>query len=237
MKEPRTKTAREPIAETPPELALEISDHSEDKKKKKTVPSTAEPKKDPNPFTDGDWRTIVDAWAGLGVRLVLILGALFSVIQYLQAREEQRVSQSMTLVELWETADYQNAQQALKARLMALNDKYSALLGSNPTAADEKVYRQRIGIEAMTAGGGDKALAEFSADFDKIVYFLNRLSFCVEGNVCSREIADAYFRDYAVSFWSYFAGYVDRQRKAGSPNFASAIENYVRQGPSSAEPK
>lgn len=232
MKEPGIKSAREPIAQTLPELALEISNPSEGKKK--LAPPTAEPRKEPNPFTDGDWRTIVNAWAGLSLRFVLIIGALFSVVQYLQAREEQRVSQSMALVELWETPDYQNAQQVLKARLTALNDKYSALLGSNPTAAAEKLYRQRIGIEAMTTAGGDKPIAEFSADFDKIVYFLNRLSFCVEGKVCSREVADAYFRDYAVSFWSYFAGYVDRQRKAGSTTFARAIEKYVGETSSSS---
>lgn len=225
MKEPKPKPAREPIAQASPEMSLAISGPPEGKKH--PAPPVEVPKKEANPFADGDWRTIVDAWAGLGVRFVLIIGALFSVVQYLQSREEQRVSQSMALVELWETADYQKAQQALKARLAALNDKYSSLLGSNPTPADEKVYRQRIGIEAMSASGGEEPLAEFSADFDKILYFLNRLSFCVEGNVCSREIADAYFRDYAVSFWSYFAGYIDRQRKAGSTTFAKAVEKYI----------
>ncbi|TGQ96343.1 hypothetical protein EN847_33720, partial [Mesorhizobium sp. M1C.F.Ca.ET.204.01.1.1] len=89
--------------------------------------------------------------------------------------------------------------------------------------------RQRIGIEAMSASGGDMPLADFGENFDRIVYFLNRLSFCVDGDLCSRKVTDAYFRDYAVSFWSYFAGYIDKQRKAGSANFASAIETYVRQ--------
>ncbi|MBZ9677365.1 hypothetical protein [Mesorhizobium sp. ES1-1] len=231
MKEPKPKSTREPIAQASPEMSLAISGRPE---RKKAPPPVEVPKKDANPFTDGDWRTIIDAWAGLGVRFVLIIGALFSVVQYLQSREEQRVSQSMGLVELWETPDYQKAQQSLKARLAALNEKYSSLLGANPTAAEEKVYRQRIGIEAMSATGGDEPLGEFSADFDKVLYFLNRLSFCVEGNVCSREVADAYFHDYAVSFWSYFAGYIDRQRKAGSTTFAKAVEKYVGTASSSS---
>ena len=88
----------------------------------------------------------------------------------------------------------------------------------------------------MTADGGSKPIEDFTADFDRIVYFLNRVSFCVEGGLCSRKVADAYFRDYAVSFWSYFAGYVEKQRKAGSTTYALPIENYVRQGPPSAPP-
>lgn len=183
-----------------------------------------------SPFSHGDWRMVVDAWATLLVRVVLILGAVFSVYQYLATRQEQRVAQTTSLVELWEQPDYQKAQQAVKNRLAALNAKYQNLLGADATPAEEAIFRQRIGIEAMTANGGDMPVSEFSENFDRVVYFLNRLSFCVEGNLCAREVADAYFRDYAVSFWSYFSGYADKQRKAGSTNFAQPIENYVGAG-------
>lgn len=193
------------------------------------------PKKD-TPFTDGDWRIRLDAWAGLFVRIGLVVGAVFSVYQYLAQREEQRVAQTMRMVELWDQGDYQQAQQAIKARLTGLNEKYRSLLGQNPTQKEQSVYRQRIGIQAFTPDGGSKPLADFSADFDKIVYFLNRLSFCVDGGLCSRQMADAYFRDYAASFWSYFAGYIEKQRKTGAPTYALAIEKYVSEGPPSTPP-
>ncbi|RWC95546.1 MAG: hypothetical protein EOS32_12280 [Mesorhizobium sp.] len=192
-------------------------------------PSSHEIKKESNPFTDRDWRMLAYAWSGLLVRLVIIFTLLFSVFQFLANQEQKRVEQTMALVELWESKDLQQAQRALKERLAALNTKYDNLLGANPTPTEEQVFRQRIGIEAMTGDGGTMPLADFSDHFDRIVYFLNRLSICVESDLCSRKVADAYFRDYAVSFWSYFAGYIDKQRKAGSANFASAIETYVRQ--------
>jgi hypothetical protein len=188
------------------------------------------------PFTDRDWRIRLDAWAGLFVRIGLVVGAIFSVYQYLAQREEQRVAQTMRMVELWDQGDYQQAQQAIKARLGELNEKYRNLLGASPTQKEQSVYRQRIGIQAFTPDGGSKPLADFTADFDKIVYFLNRLSFCVDGGLCSRKMADAYFRDYAASFWSYFAGYIDKQRKTGTPTYALAIEKYVSEGPPSTSP-
>jgi len=198
-------------------------------------PSSHEIKKESNPFTDRDWRMLVYAWSGMAVRFAIIFTLMFSVYQFLANQEQKRVEQTMSLVELWETKDYQQAQRALKDRLTALNAKYDNLLSANPSPTEEQVFRQRIGIEAMTAAGGDMPLADFSEHFDRIVYFLNRLSFCVDGDLCSRKVTDAYFRDYAVSFWSYFAGYVDKQRKAGSPTFATAIEAYVRNGPPAAE--
>ncbi|RUU12904.1 hypothetical protein EOD10_16535 [Mesorhizobium sp. M7A.T.Ca.TU.009.01.3.2] len=194
-------------------------------------PSSHEIKKESNPFTDRDWRMLVYAWSGMAVRLAIIFTLMFSVYQFLANQEQKRVEQTMSLVELWENKDYQQAQRALKDRLTGLNAKYDNLLSANPSPTEEQVFRQRIGIEAMTAAGGDMPLADFSENFDRIVYFLNRLSFCIDGDLCSRKVTDAYFRDYAVSFWSYFAGYIDKQRKAGSPTFASAIENYVRNGP------
>lgn len=200
-------------------------------------PSSHEIKKESNPFTDRDWRMLVYAWSGMAVRFAIIFTLMFSIYQFLANQEQKRVEQTMSLVELWETKDYQQAQRALKDRLAALNAKYDNLLSANPSPTEEQVFRQRIGIEAMTASGGDMPLADFSDNFDRIVYFLNRLSFCVDGNLCSRKVSDAYFRDYAVSFWSYFAGYVDKQRKAGSPAFALPIETYVRNGSPAAEAK
>jgi hypothetical protein len=200
-------------------------------------PSSHEIKKESNPFTDRDWRMLVYAWSGMAVRFAIIFTLMFSIYQFLANQEQKRVEQTMSLVELWETKDYQQAQRALKDRLAALNAKYDNLLSANPSPTEEQVFRQRIGIEAMTASGGDMPLADFSDNFDRIVYFLNRLSFCVDGNLCSRKVSDAYFRDYAVSFWSYFAGYVDKQRKAGSPTFALPIETYVGNGSPAAEAK
>jgi hypothetical protein len=239
MSRPGVKEVRRVEGKPSNTLALTMSKESarpEDKPADANGDPPKPPPKKETPFTDSDWRIRVDAWAGLFVRIGLVVGAIFSVYQYLAQREEQRVAQTMHLVELWDQGDYQQAQQSLKARLTGLNEKYSNLLGQNPSQKEQAVYRQRIGIQAMAAEGGSKPLDAFTADFDKIVYFLNRLAFCVDGGLCSRKMADAYFRDYATSFWSYFAGYIEKQRKAGAPTYALAIEKYVSEGPPSALP-
>lgn len=191
------------------------------------LPNTQEVKKEPNPFVDRDWRMFIYAWSGMFVRIALILGAVFSVYQFLAAREEKRVERALELVELWEQPEYQVAQRALKTRIADLNERYAELIGDRPSASEQAAYAERIGIEALSASGGSQSLSEFQEQFDRIIYFFNRVAFCVEGNLCSREVADAYFKDFAVSFWSYFTGYIAVQRKSFAPNYAAPIEQYV----------
>ena len=186
-----------------------------------------EVRRESNPFTDGDWRMLSYAWSGFALRILLVLGTVFSVVQYLQAREEKRVERTLELVELWDRPEYQDAQRALKRRLTELNTRFAGDLGRSATPKELALFQERIGIEAMKAEGGAMPPEAFREAFDRIVYFLNRVSFCVDGGLCSQDVAEAYFRDYAQSFWSYFAGHVRQERRRGSPNFARPIEDYV----------
>jgi hypothetical protein len=189
--------------------------------------SNQEVKKESNPFTDKDWRMWLYAWAGMAVRLVLVAGAVFTVYQFLVAREEARVQRAFEMVELWEKPEYQAAQRAVKKRIDDLNAKYATILGNQAGARERSVVMGRIGLEAMAMKGDAKSQEEFAAEFDRVVYFLNRISFCVKDNLCSREVVDAYFADYAQSFWAYFADYVGEQRKSLSPTYAEPVEGYV----------
>jgi len=189
--------------------------------------SPQEIKAESNPFTSRDWRMLAYAWMGLVVRGILIGGAAFTIIQFLDAKEEKRVERTLQLVELWERAEYQDAQRAVSARLDALNAKYAGLIGSSPSAAERTVYLDQVGIEAMTEQGGDLPLPEFRAAFDRVLYFLNRMAFCVEGNLCSRRMVDGYFGDFAGSFWDYFRGFIEQQRARGEAGLAAPLEGYV----------
>lgn len=191
-------------------------------------------KPESNPFTSGDWRMLGYAWMGLAVRILLVAGALFSAYQYLENKEEKRVERTLQLVDAWERAEYQDAQRAISERLDGLNAKYAGLLGKAPSAADRSVYVEQIGLEAMTAEGGDMPPADFRAAFDRTLYFLNRVAFCVEGKLCSRAMTDGYFGDFALSFWQYFKGYIEKERKAGSASLAAPLEAYVATLPSGA---
>ena len=193
-----------------------------------TEPSPQEIKKEGNPFSDRDWRMWSYAWSGFALRLMLVFGTAFSAYQYMTARQEKRVERTLALVELWERPEYQAAQKALKERLTDLNTKNQNLLGSNPSDAKLAVYYRQIGQKALTADGGAMPLNEFQANFDRVIYFLNRLSACASANLCAPEMADEYFRDYARSFWSYFAGYIQEQRKAGTINLAQPLEAWLK---------
>lgn len=189
--------------------------------------SAQEIKPEANPFTSADWRMLAYAWMGLVVRAFLIAGGIFTVVQFLDAKEEKRVERTLQLIELWEREEYQQAQRALSERLDALNARHAGLLGSSPSAAERAVYLDQVGMEAMTPDGGALPLPEFRAAFDRILYFLNRMAFCVEGNLCSRSMVDEYFGDFASSFWGYFGGFIEQQRREGSSRLAEPLETYL----------
>lgn len=191
--------------------------------------SNEDVKPDTNPFTNPDWRMLGYAWSGFLLRLLLIGGGVFTVVQYVQTRDETRIERALELVELWERAEYQSAQKAIEDRLQGLNAQYAGLLGTNPSDAEKAVYNERIGIAAMTPEGGSMPLDEFEEHVGRIVYFLNRVAFCVRGNLCKRDVADAYFRDYGQSFWAYFAGYVEARRRDGAPSYAVTIEEWLKE--------
>ncbi|MBN9070725.1 MAG: hypothetical protein J0H34_03815 [Rhizobiales bacterium] len=193
-------------------------------------------KKESSPFSDGDRRVMVYAWMGFLLRILLVVGAVFSLVQYLAAREEKRVERTLELVDMWDGKDFQDAQSALKARLVALNEANEGLMSSNPSEDERRIYYESVGKQLMTDAGGTMPLQEFEPKFDRIVYFLNRVSTCVRRNLCDREVADDYFLDYARSFWSYFSGYAQSMRKNGSANYAKAIEEYVATAPKAAGP-
>jgi hypothetical protein len=188
--------------------------------------SSHDVKKESNPFTESDWRMWIYAWAGLLVRFVIIFGAIFTVVQFLAARDSTRVERSLAMVEMWEEPEYLEARNALDERLIALLTAKKDLLGNQPTPEERRFFMERIGLDAMTETGGTMPLKQFQEHFDRIVYFLNRLGFCIEGSLCSAPVADAFFRDFAISFWEYFSGYVAKVRRS-KPTYAEAIEQYV----------
>ena len=115
----------------------------------------------------------------------------------------------------------------MKDRLASLNNEFAGQLGQNPSQEELAVYYRQVGLQALSVAGPDMPLEEFRARYEKVLYFLNRLAFCVDGNLCEQSVADAFFYDYASSFWRYFSGYAERERQRGVAGYATAIENYV----------
>lgn len=192
-----------------------------------TIPSPHAVKKEVNPFTESDWRMWFYAWSGFMLRLMLIFGAIFSVVQYLGAREEKRVERTLALVELGERDIYQNAQRAMRTRLVALVERFQSEMKPDATDAEKAVYSDRIGKLAMTPEGGDMPLAEFQEHFDRVLYLLNRVGSCVNTNLCSPLVANDYFHDYAETFWAYFGGHIEARRLAGSPTLAEPLGSWL----------
>ncbi len=183
-------------------------------------PSNHEIKKESNPFTDRDWRMWLYAWSGLLVRFTIVLGAVFTIYQFLAAREQTRVQRSLELVELWEKPEYQECAEGAEAAAVRAEREICracsapirrrngtrGLHGSHRPRGDDREAAARCrcrSSRSSSTGSSTSSTGCRSASRE---------------DICSREVADAYFRDYAASFWQYFAGYIAQaaQGKAGS---------------------
>ena len=192
------------------------------------TPNTQEPKDEPNPFAAKDWRLFLFAWSGFTLRVLLCVGAVFSAAQFLQARQEKRIERTLDLVTLWESEEFQQAQNAVKRRLGDLNRQSESLITPQTTQDQLDIIMSSIGNQAMTDEGGTMPLADFQERFDRVVYFLSRVASCVEGNLCDRAVADEFFLDYARSFWRFFSDWIIKERERRSPNLAITMENYLK---------
>jgi hypothetical protein len=192
--------------------------------------SNHEVKKESNPFLDKDWYNRIYAWAGMFVRVVIIVGAVFSVVQFMTAREEKRVERTLGLVDLWDTPENQAAVTAVSARLAEINEANRNFLPEQPTAEQLANYYSSIGIAALRPDPANPATAAIPQQFERVLFFLNRMAACVEGNLCSGAVADDFFIDYARSFWTYFAGHVEERRRA-APGYAEPLEAYLTKRP------
>lgn len=170
----------------------------------------------------------LDAWMGFALRILLVLGAIFSIYQYASARQDKRIERSLELVDLWEQKDYQNAQTALGQRLGELEAKYGQQFGANPSPEQVASLPKLVGNAVMTPQGGSMPLDEFQPQFESIVYFLNRVGSCTTSGLCERGVVNTYFEDFARSFWTYFSDYIRRQRASGYANYAEPLETYIK---------
>jgi hypothetical protein len=192
------------------------------------TPPTQDPKDEPNPFAARDWRLFLFAWTGFALRVLLCVGAVFSAMQFLQARHEKRVERTLDLVSLWESDEFQKSQSAVKRRVGELNRQSAGLITPQTTPEQLDIIMTSIGNQAMTPEGGEMPLADFQDHFDRVVYFLSRVASCVEGNLCDRGVADEFFLDYTQSFWRFFSDWIEKERRRGSPNLAIGIEAYIK---------
>jgi hypothetical protein len=158
-------------------------------------------------------------WEGLSY-VVTVLGAfgvIFAVTQYFLAQEADRSKETLAMIEIWETRGYSKSFTDLGASvqdfLISAPKEDLQLAGKNKSAAEN--LRKAMYAKVLSNAASKE-------DFDRVVYFFNRLGLCVEASLCSSKTADIFFQDSLRGFMSNFSELIQDKRST-LPGYASGV--------------
>lgn len=124
--------------------------------------------------------------------VVTILGALgvaFAAYQYFVAQEAARAKETLHMIEIWETRDYDEAFNALRDEVIAF---WQTVPEEDLELAKTSSKAQSNLRKAMEHHVFSSANSQYN--FDRMVYFFNRLGLCIEARLCSKHTARIFFR-------------------------------------------
>lgn len=141
----------------------------------------------------------------------VIIGAAFAWMEYRGSQERFRAEQTLAMIDQWESGNYRAAYIRLRE---TTRDFYNtvptaqvALAASDrdaQTALDKHLYRQAFGDQLNATAVSD------------VVYFFNRLALCVSTDICSFDVARAFFDDTLSTFLNCYRSYLELQEQGGS---------------------
>lgn len=158
-------------------------------------------------------------WEGLGhvVKIFGALGLLLAVYQYFTVGEAERSKETLEMIDHWETREYSDAFQRLRVKvtefMASIPEEDLAIVRNDEQAADN--LRKNMYANILE----DETTRQ---DFDKIVYFFNRLGLCIKAKLCSSQTADTFFKDPLRGFMSNFSNLIADRRKE-LPGYASGL--------------
>lgn len=151
------------------------------------------------------------------VTILGVLGVGFAVFQYMQTQEAGRAKETLAMIEIWETRGYSKS-------FKDLGGQVQAFLKAAPKEDLELASRNDVAAQNLRGAMYERLLSspDASENFDRAVYFFNRLGLCVEANLCSVTTAEIFFQDSLRGFMSNFLDLI-HERRSALPSYANGI--------------
>jgi hypothetical protein len=163
-------------------------------------------------------------WLDLAVKAGAIFAAGFAIHQYLQARQDARVAETMRFVS--EMRDSEAAAGRSSRRLSEVLwknlkqiEQFASLLQLVPFPDRPKIRRDFLAKLII----GTKEAPGIRDEIFEVVSFFEALHICISARLCDRDTAIAFFGDYARVFWQNFEVYLTDQREVVH-DFAVGLE-------------
>lgn len=173
------------------------------------------------------WPDRLIDWLDLVVKVGAIFAAIFAVHQYLEARQDARVAKTLDYVQRFDDADSKvGAARRRIAGVLWLNDgqikRLRDIKRNLPEAESREIHRRFISklVDGTAASPG------LRQEIQDLVSFFEGLSVCVETNLCDATSAERFFGDFAKTFWSNFAVFIE-ERRLVSPDYGSGLQAFT----------
>lgn len=160
------------------------------------------------------------------LKALLLVSLIFGVLQYLQVRENERVTQSLQYVSLWDSDDFRRDLNAINA---ALAPSFQASRPQIDDARDDPEL-----VDGMLANLGDRLTGadltfntRLEAKIERIFYFFDRAAICAEVAICQYDVLRSFLGEEATAFWKYFSMYARRKRDAGYTGYGHWTERFA----------
>jgi len=158
-------------------------------------------------------------WDALGgfFSVLGVLAALFGIYEYKQRVEASKASETLALIDVWET---RGARQAYEKLSNEIASGFAEVPAADMAAAADDPALARVVSNKVAAIVLRK---EENADaFGEVVYFFNRLGLCVEASLCSQKTAEVFFQDTLDTFIDVFGDQISQMRES-RPRYAEAM--------------
>lgn len=167
-----------------------------------------------------------DEIAAVVLKVVTVLALTFGLFEYDRQKADARVSESLALVQEWESGGYREAYTHINDLLWPLySESAEAIAAVGDDAAARALLYGNIG-EAVT--GRDNAfVSEADRDVDKVFHFFERGAICADESICDYAVMKTFFGSESESFWLYFSKYAERRRSDGYAGYGEWTRRFV----------
>lgn len=148
------------------------------------------------------WNGLAGLSAVVGLFGLLMAGTL-GIMEYRDRKKAAQASETLKMIEIWELRGAQDAYLSILTELRTLLETEREGIEANPERF--KTIKRNIARRALRN-------AEAGA-YEIVVQYFTRLSLCVRTEICSSDVAHAFFFDTIVDFRDWFDEEINRHRE------------------------
>ncbi len=166
-----------------------------------------------------------DEIAAVILKVVTVLALTFGLFEYDRQKADGRITESLSLVQEWETGGYQDAYTRINDRLLPHYQENADTLASLDEA-DRAMALANIG-ESITGNNDHAYASDADREVDKVFHFFERAAICADEAICDYPVLKTFFGSEASSFWLYFSHYAEDRQADGYAGYGEWTRRFV----------